>query len=54
MFVTVKNNLQIPRSLKNSKICYISDKMFVKLTKGRHKVIRRGDNNNILSTDLNK
>ena len=34
VFATVKNSLKIPRSLKISKICNISDKIFVKLTKG--------------------
>ena len=33
VFATVKNSLKIPRSLKISKICNISDKIFVKLTK---------------------
>ena len=45
MFVTVKNSLKIPRSVKSSKICNISDKIFVKLTKpGGHKVIGRINN----------
>ena len=35
MFATVKNSLlKRPRALKSSKICRISDKIFVKLTKG--------------------
>ena len=45
MFVIVKNSLKIPWSLKSSKICNISDKIYVKLTKRGHKVIR-GINNN--------
>ena len=49
MFVSVKNSLQIPWALKNSNI---SEKIFVKLTKGGHKVIRVIDNNKLLWTDI--
>ena len=33
LFVTVKNGLKIPGSLKSSKICNMSDKIFVKINK---------------------